>query len=565
MTKRPVADRSGVRCAVIYTRVSTEVQGEGYSLTTQLQACRSYAAEQRYVVAQEFEDQHTGTEIDRPGLNALLEFIRSQTVDVVIVYDIDRLSRSAANQAILEMELAQQGARVEYVVGRYADTPEGDLTKLIKAAIAQYENRQRAERSLRGRKGKARAGYVVLPNLRTPYGYDLVTEPHKAWLVINEVEAPVVRKMFAMVLDGWSTYSIARELTKLGILTRGDQRGGVVKRAAKGAWDPGTVRSILSNTVHKGTWTYNKVNTTKRQGKITTKATLPEEQIIVPVPAIVDTATWEAAQVQLQRNKQFSRRNAKRNYLLRGLVRCRCGRVWLGSYKSHLKRAYYRCSSAEKCDWLQDCTIEGGVRQERLEEAVWSAVANKLLNEELLRFELAQQRTAAAERQAALTQRLTAIDVAITDIHRKLGILLDQVLVGGFTTEVIDDRRQILLAQLRDLQGEEIRIQAAIETVTLNQEQESTVFAFAEQVRAGLRDLTFEGKRQVLELLQVQVDALSQTEFRVTALIPIDGALQVPRAERSRAHNASQSADGSVVRTLTIESLQRKQATRSPD
>ena len=124
------------RC-VLYTRVSTDEKGDGYSLQTQLEKCQEYAAEHGYVVAAEFQDKYTGTELDRPGLNALNEFIDGNAVDFLIVYDIDRLSREVSNQAIIEMEMTNAGVEIEYVLGGYTKTPEGELMKLVKAGIAQ--------------------------------------------------------------------------------------------------------------------------------------------------------------------------------------------------------------------------------------------------------------------------------------------------------------------------------------------------------------------------------------------------------------------------------------------
>src|SRR5215213_3494177 len=149
--------------AVIYSRVSTEEQGRGYSLPTQVDSCRKYAIEKGYKVIAEFQDMHTGTELERPGLNGLYALVEKEPVNVLLVHDIDRLSREVGNQAIIEMELGNYGIRIEYVIGQYANSPEGELMKLVKSGIAQYENRQRAERSRRGRIGKAKAGNIVCP------------------------------------------------------------------------------------------------------------------------------------------------------------------------------------------------------------------------------------------------------------------------------------------------------------------------------------------------------------------------------------------------------------------
>ena len=208
---------------VLYARVSTVEQGEGYSLQTQLESCRSYAAERGYVVVAEFTDMHTGTVIDRPGLSELYQLVETGAADVVVVHDIDRLSREFGNQAIIEMEMSKAGLEIEYALGQYEKTAEGDLTKNVKAVIAQYENRQRVERSRRGKRGRAEAGFVLMPAGRAPFGYDYKSEKRKGWLVVNEEQAEIVRMMYRWLIeDGLSTYRIAKKLWQEGILSKGD-------------------------------------------------------------------------------------------------------------------------------------------------------------------------------------------------------------------------------------------------------------------------------------------------------------------------------------------------------
>ena len=286
--------------AVIYARVSTEEQGKGYSMATQLESCRRYAAEQGHTVVAEFTDMYSGTELDRPGLADLYRFIEGRTADLVIVHDIDRLSREVSNQAIIEMELSRAGLKLDYVIGQYADTPEGELLKLVKAGIAQYENRQRVERSRRGKRGRAAAGYVIVPRGRAPFGYDYLSEKHKGWLVVNEEQAAVVRLIYQWLVDeGLSSYAIARRLFDQGFLTKGDISAVVFKKDGPGAWSPATVRGIIANPVYKGAWYYGKTKREKVGGK-TVQIKVPQaEWIEVAVPAIVDEATWQQAQACL--------------------------------------------------------------------------------------------------------------------------------------------------------------------------------------------------------------------------------------------------------------------------
>jgi site-specific DNA recombinase len=245
------------KTAVIYSRVSTEEQGRGYSLPTQVESCRKYAAEKGYRVVAEFQDMHTGTDLDRPGLIALYMFVEKEHVDVLLVHDIDRLSREVGNQAIIEMELGNAGVQIEYVIGQYGANPEGELMKLIKSGIAQYENRQRVERSRRGKLGKAKAGNIVCPTGRAPFGYTYNSESHRGWFTVNEREAEVVQKIYTMLVEeGLSSYGIAKGLWEGQVLTKGDYSDVVFKKSGRGEWSPSTVRKIISNPAYKGIWYY---------------------------------------------------------------------------------------------------------------------------------------------------------------------------------------------------------------------------------------------------------------------------------------------------------------------
>ncbi len=103
--------------AIIYLRVSTEEQAIGYSLSTQVGACRAYASSQGYTIVHEIEEHYTGHELQRPGLTELYAFIATHDVQFVIVYDPDRLSRGGpAHHAIIETRLATYGVKIAFAV-----------------------------------------------------------------------------------------------------------------------------------------------------------------------------------------------------------------------------------------------------------------------------------------------------------------------------------------------------------------------------------------------------------------------------------------------------------------
>jgi site-specific DNA recombinase len=211
--------------AAIYARVSTDEQAKGYSLKTQIEACEKFAASKGYQVVEVFSEDYSGAMMDRPELDHLRERVSEGGIEIVIVYDIDRLARKAAYQMLIEEEFEKIEIRVEYVVGGYEDSDEGKLQKQIRALIAEYEKAKIIERMKRGKRGKAKSGYVIV-GARPPYGCRRISEPHKAWLEIVEDEAKVVKQIYDWYLrgDGNSTHfsmnEIALQLTSFWCETR---------------------------------------------------------------------------------------------------------------------------------------------------------------------------------------------------------------------------------------------------------------------------------------------------------------------------------------------------------
>jgi len=262
---------------------------------------------------------------------------------------VDRLGREIIVQAIAERDLTRHGARIEYVLGGGNATPEQELLKMMKQGIAVYENRQRVERSRRGKDGRVRAGGVLVA-ARPAYGYRYVSGDHTGTLEPHPDEAPIVQQIFAWCVDErLSCYAIAKRLCETGRPSRADTDTGVVrKRAPHHTWNPHTVAKMLRNETYMGVWHWGKTRRVKRGDRIVQEPRPREEWLSLPVPALVDETTWQRAQVQLGRNKANARMT-DREYLLRGLIFCpSCGRRWYARYKRDIDRCYYRCPSARR-------------------------------------------------------------------------------------------------------------------------------------------------------------------------------------------------------------------------
>jgi site-specific DNA recombinase len=190
------------RYAAIYARVSTEDQGRGYSIPTQIEACQKLAAHEGYMVPERyvFTDELSGSILERPGLLQLRELIRSRAIQAVMIYDLDRLSRKHGHQLLLLEECERAEGALLVASGPIDTSPEGALLLYVKGAMGEYERAKILERTCRGRLGRAKAGHPQGGGVL--FGYHYLSEPHKGFYVIDEAEAAIVRRVFALCLRG---------------------------------------------------------------------------------------------------------------------------------------------------------------------------------------------------------------------------------------------------------------------------------------------------------------------------------------------------------------------------
>lgn len=490
--------------AVIYARVSTDEQAaRGFSLPTQIEACRQYAAQKGYQVLEVFQDDYTGTVMDRPELNNLREFVLNHDVKIMIVYDIDRLARKAIYQMLIEEELDKQGVRIEYVLGQYEDTDEGRLQKQIRASIAEYEKAKFLERGKRGKFGKAKSGSVIV-GARPPYGYKTNQEGNKKWFEIDEEEAKVVQLIFDLYVNGDGTNpplsqnQIAVRLTELRIPTRGDKHSHVAKKYPKYTWRPATIRSILDQEAYTGTWYYGK--TKMEKGKQIPRDR--SEWISVPVPKIIDPELFLRAKTIRKHNLEMSPRNTKYKYLLRGRLKCaKCGYSYVGRTRSE-KHQYYYCKGREQKP-ISLCDMPN-FRADVVNEIILMWITEIVLDPENLAAGLRENNKSEEEINSRLHEQLRIIDDQIRDNQQKLERLIDLVIEGDFPREMVATRRQEIEKTIQELEIEKGRLVAELSDKTITEDQIIELEQFAETVSRGILVADFETKRRVIDLLDVR-------------------------------------------------------------
>ena len=283
-----------LRCAV-YTRKSSEegLEQEFNSLHAQREACEAYIASQKpegWVLVRDAYDDGgiSGATLERPGLKRLLADIEEGLVDVVVVYKIDRLSRSLADFAkLVEIFDRQEVTFVSVTQSFNTTTSMGRLTLNILLSFAQFEREVTAERIRDKIAASRRKGMWMGGNV--PWGYEVRDRK----LIVNEAEAGMVRSIFERFVATGSATVLARELRREGVRSN---RGSVI--------DKGVLYRLLSNrvyigeAVHKGT-------------------AYPGEHA-----AIIDRALWDRVHAIMQQSPRTRASNtrAQTPALLKGLL-----------------------------------------------------------------------------------------------------------------------------------------------------------------------------------------------------------------------------------------------------
>ena len=388
-----VAPTARLRCA-IYTRKSTDegLSQEFNSLDAQREAAQAYIASQRHegwaAIPDAYDDGgFTGGNMERPALRRLLADIEAGKVDCVMVYKVDRLSRSLLDFARIMEVFDKRGVSFVSVTQQFNTTASlGRLTLNILLSFAQFEREIIAERtrdkmSAARRKGKWTGGSPVL-------GYDV--DPRGGKLVVNADEAAQVRVLFDLYMEHRSLMTVVRDV---------NSRGWTTKRwtTKDGREHPGRVMGksdvykILTNVIYTG--------------QVNHKGTIyPGEH-----SAIVDAGVFQKTNERLGHNGVTGGKEVRNKYgaLLRGLLHCdACGTAMHHTYtaKGGRRYRYYVCATAQQRGW--DACPTKSLPAQQIEDSVVEHIRKLARNPqvvlETLRAARAQSEDGATELRAEL-------------------------------------------------------------------------------------------------------------------------------------------------------------------
>jgi site-specific DNA recombinase len=491
--------------AVIYCRVSTSGQAEGdevanaagltvvseTSLDTQEAAGRAFADEQGWHVEAVFTDVYSGHSLfERPGLTDLREYVAANHVDRVIAYSLDRLSRKMGVVAFLNDELTEAGTELVFVTERYTNDSTGKLLQAFHEWKAESEREAIVERTMRGKRAKARAGRFQ-PGTRPRYGYRWPAEGRTRYEIDPE-KALTVQQIFAWAAAGESTRAIAMKLT----------RGCVPTPTGRGVtWVHTVVRNILTDEMYTGrAYAFRHVGRTVRSRngvRYRLMTERPEDQrIALPegtVPALVDDTTFAIVGERLATNQTEAPRNnsnPEASLLRSGFLVC----GYCGNNMTVMNRVgRYRCSSNSAT--VDRCAGSPSISVGIADSMAWERTRAVLLDRGLIEREVARR----AADDGATERNLLRVDKLLTEIDRKRKNLTANLadLDPDSAVEVramlrgLSDRRQALTVERDEAQARHARRQEDLGRLR-------TIQQWQDRVAENLDELGYAGRRDAL-------------------------------------------------------------------
>jgi site-specific DNA recombinase len=521
-----------MKTAAIYARVSSDKQREENTIASQTAALVAFAREQQFEVPQEWvfeDDGYSGASLIRPGLERVRDLAAEGLIQAVLVYAPDRLSRRYAHQILLIEELARAGVETLFVRAPRGSTPENELLLQFQGMIAEYERAQILERSRRGKRHRARQGEVSVLS-GAPFGYRFIrkTDHSAAYYEVDEEQARVVRRMFELYsVAGLSIGAIARLLNEHAIPT--------CKR--RGRWERSTVWGMLRNPAYKGQACFGKTTLAPRQritrpirmrGGIAPRNSASHERpredwITISVPPIVSEETFAQAQERLEANKTHAPRRTITPSVVQGLVSCaKCGyALYRTSTRSSARVIhYYRCLGSDAWRRLSGSVCNNRpVRQDLLDEVVWTEIVRLLEDPQLIQNEL-DRRLAAAREADPTKRREEAVRRDLIRIRKSIDRLLTAYQEGLLA---LDELRERMPNLRRREQADNAELQAIVDqsvdrAAYLRLAETLTTFLTRLRSSAGALDVS---ERQRLMRLLVKEILVGDDKIIIRHCIPL--------------------------------------------
>lgn len=424
--------RNVLRIAV-YIRVSTlEQANNNYSIGEQTERLQNYCKAMNWEIFKIYVDPgYSGANTDRPGLKSMIADVEAGLVDKVVVYKLDRLSRSQLDTLdLIENTFLKHSVDFVSMLENFdTSTPFGRAMIGILAVFAQLEREQFKERSAMGKEGRAKKGkFGGGRNIPIGYNYDKVTE----LLTINDYEAMQYLELVDLFLAGKSFRAIEDIFDKKGY------------RHKSGKWIPKTMRSVLRSKIYLGYISYKKVWHKAEHDP------LIDEETYDKIVALLDQ--------RAETYKQTGGRAGVVTTYLGGMLFCKhCG----GKYgkdsnnkrdKDGNKVYYYRCYSRSK-------KMKSLIKDPNCKNKTWRVNAlDEIIFDEIRKLATdPNYMTMIQDEKLRQSDNLSQVDIIKKEIHKideQISRFMDLYGIGKFTIDQVSSKVDPLNEQRRALEKE---------------------------------------------------------------------------------------------------------------
>ena len=415
----------------LLARVSTQEQAiNGHSIDEQVDRMRDYCKAMGWDIYKEYIDAgFSGANTDRPALQRLIRDIKKGKIKKVLVYKLDRLSRSQKDTLeLIEDVFLENGCDFVSMSENFdTSTPFGRAMIGILAVFAQLEREQIKERMAMGRIARAKKGKYHSTNC--PTGYDYINGE----LVTNEFEKMQVMQIFNEYVKGKSPQRIASDLNEAGMTHK------------KGKWIPSTVRIILKNKTYIG---YIKFDGQYYRG---------DHEAFID-PELFDTVQEMMARKH-EEHAEYNRRLGKANSYLGGYLECGCchakyAKNTQSTYYKGKKYVYeyYQCNSRikKKMELVKDPNCKN--KNWKMDEL------NNLVFNEIRKLAVDQNYIADLKSSIPADERPNIIQAEIKKLDDQMEKLMDLYVMQEMPMELLQDRIHGLNEKKHSLEDELDRI-----------------------------------------------------------------------------------------------------------
>ena len=456
----------------LYVRVSTQEQAkEGYSIGEQTDRLTKYAQAHDWVIFNTYVDAgFSGANMERPALKQMLADVKKGGIDKVIVYKLDRLSRSQKDTlSIIEDQLLKNNCDFESMTEKFdTSTAFGKAMVGILAVFAQLEREQIKERLTMGldarvKEGKWRGGAVV------PFGYDY--DPQLGYLIINEYNSLIVKEIFEQFASGKNIRRIQADLNEKGFMIH------------NGKCSTYAIRYVLANKTYIG----------YLRNKDTWKKGLHEP--------IIDEETFNKCQQRLEANREKDRQKTPGNYsagcrihvtALGGLLYCKqCGARFSKVITSHKgnHKYVYECYSRHKkvTSMIKDPNCKNKIWQIKdLDEIIFNEINKLAIDPDYIQSLLPETNNE--------DKAIKGLNKRINEINGQISKLMDLYSLGSLTIDEIGNKIEPLKVEQEKLNEELTKIK----TPKLSDKE---VIKIAKSFKQILKKGELEDIRSVIEAL----------------------------------------------------------------